>query len=115
MAYVTNIRDAFSFSFDVLRVINFFKFQDVISDKMTCSVCGTNMSIQKFAAAIDGYVWRCTSCKKTTNIRKHSYFENLRVYDLGKIYLVMFSILKHPKMLYTLGILFFYFTNPSTN
>ncbi len=64
MAYVTNLRDAFSFSFDILRVINFFKYVDIISDRMTCNICDTNMSMQKFATTIDGYIWRCTSCKK---------------------------------------------------
>ncbi len=37
MAYVTNLRDAFSFSFDILRVIKFFKYVDIISDNMTCN------------------------------------------------------------------------------
>ena len=108
MAHVTNLRDAFSFSFDILRVINFFKYEEVIHDTMMCDYCRKNMSMQKFATALDGYIWRCTTCKKTASIRKHSYFENLRVYNLGKIYLVMFCILKHPKMLYTLGILYFF-------
>jgi transposase len=61
--------------FDRDKVVPFLQDKQLIPSQRDC-VCGHQMNLQKYARCLDGWIFRCTKCKKTRSIRTGRFFEN---------------------------------------
>jgi hypothetical protein len=100
-AFCASFKDAMELSQDHRRLIGELQRLGVLHKKMACSSCTTSMRLQENTRfALDGFCWRCTKkeCKKTTSLRKESYFSDAHI-PLGVCFMIIYCYMKYDKML----------------
>lgn len=91
--------EAYALSKDKLQLIQKLMHVGILHSSMDC-VCGATMSLVKRTREGDGHCWQCphSKCKKRVSIRRDSFFAKHKL-DLGTLFMIIFCLLKFPKML----------------
>ena len=58
-----------------LETVEWCRQYGLLAQRMDCPRCNVPCIEGLYRRAVDGIVWRCPTCRKTTNIRKGSFFE----------------------------------------
>jgi len=60
-----------------IEILKFLVRIGLLKNSAQCN-CGKSMNLIMKKCLIDGYFWKCISCKKASNIRQNSYFANTK-------------------------------------
>jgi hypothetical protein len=68
------------FSKNKIDILRFLASIKLIKNTMCCGDCKENMKLVVDSKSLDGYIWICSNLHKKiqTNVRKFSYFNNIR-------------------------------------
>lgn len=56
-------------------ILKFLSYKQLLRNDMLCNHCGLWMSHITDNSKIDGYFWRCKSCKRTKGLRQSSFWK----------------------------------------
>ena len=76
-----DIFNLFKFLNDPDQLASKLRYYNILKNNIRCPSqgCRREMKAEKYVQSEDGYRWRCGCCRKTTSIRRGSYFERSKL------------------------------------